>query len=230
MSSAISDIGAKIYILETGSYDYLFGVSEIGEIGGSVDKHESTCLDDLVKTYVIGRRDSNEIEFTYNYTEANAVRSKGYFDGTTERTLAIVYGDGSGYEVVGIGTDTSSALSTNSLQKASFTFVQTAIETHLGKTAMDSLLLAPYDSTVATPTCEPDGGAVTENAEITLTCATEGSAIYYTMDGTTPTKSSLLYSGSSKPKITVDCTVKAIGTKTGSNHSVVMSKEFTIAS
>ena len=124
MANGISDIGARVYILETGSYDFLFSCSDIGAIGGSVDKHESTCTDDTAKTYVIGRRDTPEVEFSYNYTEANAVKVQGKMDGATPQELLVVYGDGSGYYLKGVGTDSTDALGTNSLHKATFTFVQ----------------------------------------------------------------------------------------------------------
>ena len=46
---------------------------------------------------------------------------------------------------------------------------------------------------VATPTANPNGGAVIAGDIITLSCATEGAVIYYTTDGTTPTSESTLY-------------------------------------
>ena len=68
--------------------------------------------------------------------------------------------------------------------------------------------------TVAAPQADPMGGAVASGTEITLTCATSGTSIYYTLDGSDPTTSSTLYSDSSKPTITGDAgatvTLKAI--------------------
>lgn len=128
MATGLSDIGTKVYRYNTGTSAYVafISVSKIGAIGGSMDKHESTCLDDTVKTYVAGRRDTNEIEFTYNFNSANAAAVKAVMDGTTSQKLMVVYGDKSGYEITGIGTDTTSDASTNSLQQATFTFVPSA--------------------------------------------------------------------------------------------------------
>lgn len=73
----------------------------------------------------------------------------------------------------------------------------------------------------------PAGGTYTESQTVTLTCETEGAAIYYTTDGTTPstdgttpsTNSTILYTG----PITVEntTTIKAITVKSGleDNHS-----------
>ena len=80
---------------------------------------------------------------------------------------------------------------------------------------------------VATPTFSPNGGEVEEGTAVEITCATEGAAIYYTTDGTTPTASSAVYSGA----ITVNkaMTIKAIAAKEGNyTNSEVVSAAFTI--
>lgn len=64
--------------------------------------------------------------------------------------------------------------------------------------------------TVAAPQADPQGGTVTAGTEITLSCATQGASIYYTLDGTTPTTGSTLYAEDSKPVITESCTLKAV--------------------
>lgn len=227
MASGISDIGTIVYLRGTGSYAKLVSVSKIGAVGGSMDKHESTCLDDTTKTYEEGRKDTNEIEFTYNFTSANAEAVKAAMDGVTEQTLFIMYGDLSGYEITGIGTDTTSDASTNSLQQASFTLVVSAEPTWYPTATAAARVAAPYATTVATPTADPVAGAVADNTPVALACATSGSAIYYTVDGSTPTKASTLYSD---PIVITDpVTIKAIGTKTGMNHSAVLSAAYTIS-
>ena len=50
------------------------------------------------------------------------------------------------------------------------------------------------DVTVAAPQAQPQGGEVAGGTEITLTCATAGASIYYTLDGSQPTTGSELYS------------------------------------
>ena len=90
----------------------------------------------------------------------------------------------------------------------------------------DSEYVAPKPA-VATPVFSIAGGEVEEGTKVTLSCATEGATIYYTTDGTTPTKSSAVYNGA----ITVDkaMTIKAMAAKEGNyTDSEVASAAFTI--
>lgn len=85
--------------------------------------------------------------------------------------------------------------------------------------------------TVAAPQANPQAGQVTDGTQITLTCATSGASIYYTLDGTEPTSSSTLYSDSSKPTITgnvgTEVTLKAIAAR-DEVSSVVQTLKYTI--
>ena len=63
--------------------------------------------------------------------------------------------------------------------------------------------------TVKTPLISPETGTYTTRPQtITITCATEGATIYYTLDGTNPTNSSTQYTGSFT--INSNKTIKAI--------------------
>jgi Listeria-Bacteroides repeat domain (List_Bact_rpt). len=80
-------------------------------------------------------------------------------------------------------------------------------------------------SSVATPTFSPAAGNYIGAQNITIACQTTGAAIYYTLDGTTPTESSTLYSGAIN--ITSNTTIKAIAIKEDESSSVATA-EYTI--
>ncbi|MGG0658080.1 endonuclease [Rummeliibacillus pycnus] len=69
-------------------------------------------------------------------------------------------------------------------------------------------------------------GAIAKGTEVALTTTTEGATIYYTTDGTEPTKSSSVYS---KPiAIQNNTTLKAFAVKDGLRDSQVTSYEYTV--
>lgn len=97
-----------------------------------------------------------------------------------------------------------------------------------GSTAVrniDDLTLSTEAPAVLTPTFSPVAGTYTEIQNVTITCATEGAAIYYTTDGTTPTDESNEYTEA----ITVseNTTIKAIA-YVGTESSAVATAEYVI--
>jgi len=91
-----------------------------------------------------------------------------------------------------------------------------------------SSAVGPIDANqVAKPMADPNSGEFVSGQEITLTSTTEYVSIYYTLDGTTPTTSSTLYSYQ-KPIITSSCTLKAIATKYGMVDSEILSVSYTV--
>lgn len=79
---------------------------------------------------------------------------------------------------------------------------------------------------VAAPTFSPPGGAYTSAQTVTITTATSGATIRYTVDGSTPTASSPLYSG--PISVPTSRTINAIGIKAGLTNSSVASASYTI--
>lgn len=71
---------------------------------------------------------------------------------------------------------------------------------------------------VAMPVFSPDAGTYYEQVTVTLTCATEGAAIYYTTTGAEPTTTDQLYEGPFV--LTESTTVKAIAIKDEDKSSV----------
>lgn len=66
----------------------------------------------------------------------------------------------------------------------------------------------PTPIVVSTPTFAPEAGTYDAAQNVTIACATEGAAIYYTLDGTTPTVNSTLYENAIE--ITETTTINAI--------------------
>lgn len=84
------------------------------------------------------------------------------------------------------------------------------------------------ENRVDIPVASPAGGSITTATTITLSSATPGSSIYYTVDGTIPTASSTLYSG---PFTLTAGTVvvNAIAIAPGMDDSKVLSETYTVA-
>lgn len=81
---------------------------------------------------------------------------------------------------------------------------------------------------VATPAFDPVAGTYSSAVSVTLSDATNGVAIYYTTDHTTPSKASTLYTG----PITVSSTttIEAVAMKNGFSDSAIASATYVISS
>lgn len=77
-----------------------------------------------------------------------------------------------------------------------------------------------------TPKANPTGAAVKVGTEVTLTSATPGASIYYTLDGNAPTMASKKYTG--PITISAAATLKAIAVAGGLDASAEMSEAYTI--
>ena len=78
----------------------------------------------------------------------------------------------------------------------------------------------------ATPMADVPSGTYSSTQHVTLSCKTPGAAIYYTVDGTRPTKSSTLYIGPIEVAKTM--TIKAIAVKEGYADSAVATFNYVI--
>jgi exo-beta-1,3-glucanase (GH17 family) len=83
----------------------------------------------------------------------------------------------------------------------------------------------PADSSAPTPIISPDGGTITIGQAVTISDTLSGASIYYTTDGSTPSSSSILYTGA----ITISAseTIDATAVETGYSNSAVASASFT---
>jgi len=91
------------------------------------------------------------------------------------------------------------------------------------KTATATYTFSPQ---AATPKFSPGAGTYTAAQSVTLSDATAGATILYTLDGSTPTASSTKYTGALTVSQTT--TIKAIATASGYANSAVASATYTI--
>ncbi|MGI6460668.1 MAG: chitobiase/beta-hexosaminidase C-terminal domain-containing protein [Candidatus Hydrogenedentales bacterium] len=82
------------------------------------------------------------------------------------------------------------------------------------------------EGAVATPKFAPSPGKYSSAQSVAITCATPGATIRYTVDGSTPTESSTVYS--SPVSITSTKTLKAKAWKSGMTASGVQSGDYII--
>lgn len=78
----------------------------------------------------------------------------------------------------------------------------------------------------ASPTISPNGGSFTTPQTVTISDTTPGASIHYTIDGSTPTSASNLYTG--PISVSSSQTIKAIATASGYSASAVTSATFTV--
>src|SRR5205814_7011230 len=85
--------------------------------------------------------------------------------------------------------------------------------------ATSALASATYTIRVAAPTFSPPSGTYSQPQSIAVNDTTGGATIYYTTDGSTPTKSSAMYTG--PITVTPTTTLKALAAKTPMADSIV---------
>jgi hypothetical protein len=83
-----------------------------------------------------------------------------------------------------------------------------------------------YDNSVSAPTFNPPPGAYSGEQSLTLTSSTSGSTIYYTIDGSTPTTTSSIFTAAIN--ISKSTTIKAIAVKSGSIDSSLTTADYTV--
>lgn len=79
----------------------------------------------------------------------------------------------------------------------------------------------------ATPVASPAAGEVASGTEVSLSTTTAGAVIRYTLDGSTPTDQSAIYSG--PIAITAGVTIKAVAVAEGYDPSTALSATYTVA-
>jgi hypothetical protein len=91
-------------------------------------------------------------------------------------------------------------------------------------TTVGALSVYGNSAFLALPLISPNGGTFTNAVGVTLSDSVPGTSIYYTLDGTTPTTNSILYTGPFV--LTSSAGVQAVGTMPGSPNSGVAEATF----
>jgi len=128
---------------------------------------------------------------------------------TTGMVVTATYSDGKIVEVTDYTTDGFDSATAGT---------QTVTVTYQGKDG--NFTVTVNRLTVATPTASLAAGTYLLPQSVTLSTITAGAAIYYTLDGTTPSAASTLYSGAIS--ISATTTLKAIAVKANFNNSSVL--------
>ncbi|WP_083925272.1 chitobiase/beta-hexosaminidase C-terminal domain-containing protein [Flexithrix dorotheae] len=95
-------------------------------------------------------------------------------------------------------------------------------------------LVLSYDPVVATPKVTPEEGDYIDSINVKLSSTTDGAMIYYTLDGTEPSDTSMMYDPEMGiPLMVTDFdstfTLKALGMADGLNPSLVVTKNFNLS-
>ena len=85
------------------------------------------------------------------------------------------------------------------------------------------------ETKVASPVLTPSQGIFADPITVTIETTTVNAELYYTLDNTTPTMSSILYDGT-PISITTSAPLKVIGFKTGLDNSDMVTAEYVIQS
>jgi len=128
----------------------------------------------------------------------------------------------------GLNIDSACVLSGTPVLNQISTLYTVTATTDSGDLSVDiSIAIA---SSVSTPTFSVPGGTYGTAQSITLSCTTGGATIYYTTDGSAPTSSSSIFSGTPIPVSTGQVTINAYATAAGFSDSSVASATYLIAS
>lgn len=176
-----------------------------------------------------GCSDSDGASATYTMVCANPLLSKTTSTNYNDFSVTITTATTDGvirYTLDGNDPTESSAVYSSAIEiTATKTLKAKVFKT--GYTA-SSVASATYTMTCATPTYSANAGTFTGPTAITLSTTTEGATIYYTTDGSTPSSSSIEYTGGDIA-INVTTTIKIIAIKDGyNNSSVPTQKTYTI--
>src|SRR6266487_1245275 len=153
--------------------------------------------------------------------------------GTYTGSVTVTISDATSGATIHYTTDGSTPTTSSAVYTGALTFTQT--------TTLNAMAAAPgmtdsgvasatytvqQQQQVATPAFSPGGGTYTGSVTVTISDATSGATIHYTIDGSTPTTSSAVYTGALT--FTQTTTLNAVAAAPGMTNSTVASATYTI--
>ena len=154
----------------------------------------------------------------------------GSYIGTQSMALASATSAASIYYTInGTTPTTGSTLYTAPFSIATTTTVKAfAVKSGMTDSGVNTAVVTIVSSQVATPTAAASGTGSSNPRTVTFTCATASVTMRYTLDGSTPTNVSTLYTGPFT--ITADTSVTILATKSGLTDSALGTASFTVGS
>jgi hypothetical protein len=176
-----------------------------------------------------GRADSALLEAAYTIAMAakpTASPAAGELNsGATVRLATTTVGADIYYTLDGSAADRTKTKYTGPISIGGAVTIR-AIAAKEGMT--DSAALeAAYTVKAAMPSASPGAGVVLTGTAVTLSTATAGADIYYTLDGSAPDRTKTWYSG--PISITAAVTIRAIAVKNGMTDSAVLEAAYSLA-
>jgi len=214
-SVTISDgsSGATIYYTTNGTTPTTSSTKYTGAI--------SVSASETIEAIAVASGSTNSAVATAAYTIASVLPTPTFSPaaGTYTTTQSVTISDGSSgatiyYTTNGTTPTTSSTKYTGAISvSASETLKAIAVASGYTNSAVATAAYTIGSPTAATPTFSPAGGTYSTPQSVVISDTTPGVTIYYTTDGTTPSKSSPQYTGA----ITVSTTetIKALAIETG---------------
>ena len=153
--------------------------------------------------------------------------------GTYTGSVTVSISDATSGATIYYTTDGSTPTTSSTVYTGALTFTQTttlkamAAATGMTNSAVASAIYTvQQQQQVATPTFSPGGGTYTGSVTVSISDVTSGATIYYTTDGSTPTTSSAVYTGTLT--FTQTTTLKAMAAASGMTNSAVASATYTV--
>src|SRR6266699_1857824 len=180
-----------------------------------------------------GMTDSGVASATYTIQQQQQVATPTFSPGggTFTGSVTVTISDATSGATIHYTTDGSTPTTSSPVYGGALTFTQTttlkAMAAASGMTD-SGVASATYtvEQQVATPAVSPGGGTYTGSVTVTISDATSGATIHYTIDGSTPTTSSPVYGGALT--FTQTTTLNAMAAASGMTDSGVASATYTV--